>query len=387
MERFKLLIVDDMPENLEVLYLSLREDYDLIGITEGRKVLSNVRQQKPDLILLDIMMPEMDGFEVCAELKREESTRDIPIIFLTAKTDPASETRALSVGGVDFINKPFHMDVVRARIRLHLELVKHRHRLEELVCARTAELDVARSAAESASRAKSAFLAIMSHELRTPLHSILGYSDMLQRGMMGELNEKQAKALAGVQEGGQGLLAIINHMIDLSRIEADRMPQDRRPIRIADACRGALDLAEGVAHRKKIALSCDVRQAPEVILSDPTCLEKILVHLLGNAVKFTPEGGQVSLTVVGDARKREIRFTVADTGIGIATGDLDKLFLPFSQVDSSLTRQYEGIGIGLALVSRFTSLIGGTVSVQSEPGAGSAFTVTLPWEGLAFSQG
>lgn len=380
MDRQKLLIVDDIPENLEVMYHGLKGEYEVLGATSGPEALMTARSQRPDLILLDVMMPEMDGYQVCAALKSDPATRDIPVIFITAKTDPGSEARGLSAGIVDFIHKPFKTEVVRARVRLHLELERHRNHLEELVHARTRELAEARDAAESANRAKSDFLAIMSHELRTPLNSILGLSEMLQEEIMGPLTERQRKALVAVEESGQHLLEIITDILDLSSIEADRMTLDLNEVTVDEVCRAGLRMVREKADSKQISLTFTSRQAPEAIRTDPRRLKQILINLLANAVKFTPEGGEVSLAVIGDPDQRQIRFLVTDTGIGIAAGDLEKLFQPFSQLDNTLARRYEGTGLGLALVARLTALLAGSVSVESDPGIGSRFTVVLPWE-------
>lgn len=178
--RPRLLLVDDEPANLDTLIALLEDDYALSVATSGAEALALLAgEARPALVLLDAMMPGMDGYEACARMKAMPATRDLPVIFVTARTDAESESRALAAGAADFIHKPVNRQVLRARVKLHLELHRHRHRLEELVHARTLELAAARDEARVADRAKTAFLATMSHELRTPLNHIVGLNHLV----------------------------------------------------------------------------------------------------------------------------------------------------------------------------------------------------------------
>ena len=226
---------------------------------------------------------------------------------------------------------------------------------------------------------KNEFMANMSHELRTPLTGILAATETLLLQVGGPLNERQEKYLHNIEASGRRLLSLINNILDLSRIEAGKIDLQSENLSAGDVCQASLGLVKQTALKKNIELVYRCEPAILSFVADARRLKQILVNLLSNAVKFTPSNGQVSLTVKADPQQALIRFEVADTGIGIAAQDLDRLFTPFTQMDSGLSRQYEGAGLGLALVKRLTEMLGGQVSVTSEVGKGSRFTVTIPW--------
>ena len=252
--------------------------------------------------------------------------------------------------------------------------------LEQRVVKRTADLNRVNMELERASHAKDEFLANMSHELRTPLNSILGLSELLLEQIRGPLNEYQQKTLRVVESSGQHLLALINDILDLSKIEAGKLQLHPETVEVLRVCEASLAFVREQAVKKSILLEFQPGQAMHTIAADPRYLKQILVNLLTNAVKFTPAKGHVVLEVITDAEKGLIQFSVRDTGIGIAPQNLSQLFRPFVQVESSLNRQFEGTGLGLALVQRLADLHGGSVQVESEVGKGSCFTVNLPWQ-------
>ena len=241
------------------------------------------------------------------------------------------------------------------------------------------ELAAAVRQLEAASRAKDEFLASMSHELRTPLNGILGMAEVLRSGIHGSLGERQQRCLQVVEEGGRHLLALINDILDVAKIEAGRLVLNPEPCSVPGVCRASVAMVQAAAERKKIDLGYAVDQAATPVVADARRLQQILFNLLSNAVKFTPPGGRVSLDARVAPELREIRFVVSDTGPGIAPEDVGKLFRPFTQLDTRLAREHGGSGLGLALVRNMTQLHGGKVEVESEPGKGSRFTVLLPW--------
>lgn len=243
----------------------------------------------------------------------------------------------------------------------------------------TNELESARRRAETANQFKSEFLANMSHELRTPLNAVLGLSETLQLGVYGEMNEKQEKALLQIQSSGRHLLDLINDVLDLSKIEANRFELELSTVSVPDLCAASVEFVAEEARRKKISLTTKIDESVDSICADERRMKQVLVNLLHNAVKFTRPGGLVNLQVEALEHVKAVSFTVSDTGIGIPEDRLELLFKPFSQADSSLAREFGGTGLGLSLVYSLVNLHNGSVSVETEAGKGSRFNITVPW--------
>jgi PAS domain S-box-containing protein len=229
-----------------------------------------------------------------------------------------------------------------------------------------------------ASRHKDEFLANMSHELRTPLNAILGLSEALLERLSGPLTPRQEKAITTIAASGTHLLELINDILDLSKVEAGKLDLFVEPLEVRTFCQSCLSFIRSQAMEKDITVAFDDADAPATVSADPKRLKQILVNLLTNAVKFTEPGGRIGLRVHTVPETGAACFVVWDTGVGIAHDDQHKLFQSFSQIDSGLSRSQDGTGLGLALVARLTELHGGSVSVNSAPGQGSEFTVTLP---------
>jgi PAS domain S-box-containing protein len=249
--------------------------------------------------------------------------------------------------------------------------------LERRVLERTLELQRTNGELESANRAKDEFLANMSHELRTPLTSILGLSESLLEQRSAWLTDHQQKSIEIIESSGRHLLGLINDILDLSKIEAGKFDYYPQPISVDETCRSCLAFVKAQATKKSINITYVNEAAILKIFADPRRLKQILINLLNNAVKFTPQHGNVILQVNANREEDLIQFSVTDTGIGIAAEDLQRLFRPFVQVESGLNRSYDGTGLGLALVQKLTDLHGGSVTVESEVGKGSCFTVNL----------
>ncbi len=258
-------------------------------------------------------------------------------------------------------------------------LETERNSLEQRVKKRTEELSHANAELARAARLKDEFLANMSHELRTPLNAIQMMSEILLDKISGPLNEEQSKAIRHIEAAGSHLLSLINDILDLSKIEAGKMTLEIQAVRVKEICQASLQFVKQAALKKQIQISTLDDNNVKVIQADERNLKQILVNLLTNAIKFTPQGGKVTLEVIGDQNKNIAYFTVSDTGIGIPENEMVHLFQPFVQIDSSLSRQHEGTGLGLSLVYKLTEMHGGSVTVESQIGKGSRFTVSLPW--------
>ncbi len=388
----RILIIDDTPTNVEILLGMLEDHYETSFALSGRQALDLIKRVgNPDLILLDVMMPEMDGYAVCAALKANPETREIPVIFVTARADVESERRALAAGGVDFVHKPVNQAILRARVALHLELkrreqelraanaelARHRDHLEDLIEARVRELAQARDEAESANRAKSVFLTTIGHELLTPLHQILGLAYLAKQQAQ---DEHERNRLETLERAAQRLHQLIKNLLTLSQVESERLEIKETDFEVSALCNRIMARFGQAAATKGLVLEQALAFEPPLwVRGDAQHLEQVLDELLSNAIKFS-ERGRIELRVnLWERRPHAVRlrFAVKDEGIGIAPEVRARLFEPFQQGDSSLNRRREGLGLGLALARRLIKLMGGEMGVESTLGQGSLFWFEL----------
>lgn len=363
MKRQTVMIVDDTPANIEILSESLGDEYELFFATSGFDALELIRADKPDLILLDIMMPGMDGFELCRILKGEPSTRDIPIIFVTAMIEEEQEIKGLELGAIDYLTKPISPHIVRARVKNHLELKRYRDLLETL--------------ASAADRAKKEFLRSVSHELRTPLTPIIGMTDLV---LTQEEDDNKRKYLGMVQKSATRLLGIVEDLIETSRLEGEGGAPENAPFHLKSFLDMVVMEARAMADAKGLTFNVHLDAAlPEVVVTDQAMLHKVLTMLLGNSVKFTPAGA-VGLEVCRQeiAGEQMLQFSISDTGVGIDEADLERIFSDFTQSDGSITRSYPGLGLGLTLARRMTELMDGSIWAENAPNGGSVFQLQIP---------
>lgn len=405
------LVVDDSPSKLASLEAVVRSmGLNVVTARSGRDALRQLLKQDFAVVLLDVNMPGMDGFETATLIHNRPRSAHTPIIFVTAEAGSEAERyKGYTLGAVDYVYSPIVPDTLRAKIQVFVDIYYlHRQLRRQADELQQHAEEIARKniQLEAASRMKSEFLANMSHELRTPLNAIIGFSELLKDGMAGKLSKKQGDYITEIFNSGEHLLSLINDILDLSKVETGKMTLDLEPVNVAGLLQTSLNVIQEKADKQRINLKLDLPIDAGQVMADARKVKQIVYNLLSNAVKFTPQGGEIrvsSRAVRRDdlnlpAREGEgarqlplpvsefsnfLEIKVCDSGIGIATADLPRLFQAFLQLDSSLSRASQGTGLGLALVSRLAELHGGTVAVTSTPGRGSCFLVWLPWRDVA----
>lgn len=362
----KILIVDDTQMNIEKLKELLGDkSIHFTCANDGRTALKLAMKEDFDLMLLDIIMPGMDGFEVCRKMKQNKHTAQVPVIFLTGQSEPHSIQKGFEAGAVDYVAKPFNKNELMARVKIQLELKRSREELME-----------AKLAAEEALKYKSEFLANMSHEIRTPINGIIGMSEFLANT---PLEEKQEEYLRIIRSSANSLLNLINDILDFSKFEAGKIELEKLHFNLYEHVEDTVKSMLFKVHEKNLRFEQAISpEVPKYVEGDPTRLRQILLNLISNAIKFTDQGSitaHVSI-VEKSSETALVKFQIIDTGIGIDEEGVRRLFKSFSQVDASTTRQYGGTGLGLVISKSLTELMGGKIGVESQPGHGSTFWFT-----------
>jgi len=376
----RILIVDDQRLNAELLKVMLApEGYLLLTATSGEEALGLLADQQIDLILLDVMMPGMDGYQVAGKIKGNAATHNIPVIMLTALDDRNARMLGLNAGAEDFLTKPVDRAELCVRVRNLLRLKAYGDKLRvahAALAVALAEAGEARLMAEHANNAKTQFLRAMSHELRTPLNAISGYTEILEMGIRGAVNPAQVKDLGRIKRASAYLLRLINDVLTIARLEG------ARPLHlISIAVNTVLSEVEGlcVLQAKANGLALRVSECEHEIFAtaDAERFQQILLNLVTNAVKFTPKGGSIDVTC--DDATGVVRVRVKDTGVGVRLLDIERVFEPFVQVDRHLTTEtQQGVGLGLSISRELARAMRGDLTLESEEGLGSTFTLTLP---------
>jgi signal transduction histidine kinase/HPt (histidine-containing phosphotransfer) domain-containing protein len=384
-EKNRILVVDDEKANIEILSSILSPEYTVYMTKTGFGAIELASKHSPDLILLDILMPDMDGFEVLSALKASEETQDIPIIFITGLDSVKDEERGLSLGAADFIHKPFSNSIVQSRVRNQIQLV---NQIRELVKLQ-GDLESAVKTAETANKTKSAFLATMSHEIRTPLNAIIGISEIQLQNKA--LPPETREALGRIFSSGDLLLGIINDILDMSKIEAGKLELLPAKYDVASLINDTVFLNMIKYENKPIDFILDVdEQVPAALFGDELRIKQILNNLLSNAFKYT-NAGEVRLSVssepaaavfgdtAGETAENNVTlvFRVADTGQGMSPEQLAKLGDEYSRFNQEANRMTQGTGLGMSITQNLIRMMNSELRAESEPGKGSLFTIRL----------
>jgi len=359
-ERKKIIVIDDNLEDLTALKNTLKDIYDVYPCPSVTKMFDLLEHIQPDLILLDVEMPDMNGYEAMKKLKNNSKYHEVPVIFLTFMDDAQSEMEGLKLGALDYIHKPFVAPLLLQRIKMHLALIDHRME------------------AQNASRSKGEFLSHMSHEIRTPLSAVIG---MINIASGTEDIQKIKHCLDRAESASKHLLNIINNILDMSKIEANKLELFYSEFDFEKMLIGIINVISVRAEEKHQQLTVNVNEnVPQFLFGDELRLSQVITNLLTNAIKFTPEKGSVTLRVettedTGD--EITIRTEIADSGIGITEDQQKRLFTSYNQADSSISKNFGGTGLGLVISKQIVELMQGKIWIESEINKGSKFIFTV----------
>jgi two-component system, sensor histidine kinase and response regulator len=357
-----ILLVDDTPANLQLLSGMLRQQgYKLRPAPSGKLALRAAHALPPDLILLDIRMPEMDGYEVCELLKADPALKEIPVIFLSALSETTDKVKAFAAGGVDYITKPFQLDEVLARVETHLEIRRQRRQLQESY--------------ESLRRLESlrdSLIHMVVHDLRSPLIMVGDFLALLEKCESQNLSTNASRFVVQARQAVDELVDMVNSMLDVSRMEAGELKLNRSRCQLNLLLR---EVASGFGPCGDAAeIVIEAPEQPVEVSADPALLTRVMRNLLGNALRYATGGGSVRAAVSRSGR--EARVAIADNGPGIPPEYHQRIFEKFGQVEDAGAGT--GTGLGLTFCKFAIELHGGCIGVESEVGKGSTFWFTLP---------
>ncbi len=376
-EKNSILIVDDETTNIEVLLSILGDDYIIYMSRDGASAVEMAEKFAPDLILLDIIMPDMNGHEVFLALKKSERTKNIPVIFITGLDSVQDEEKALALEAVDFIRKPFSATVVTLRVKNQIQSINQLRMIEQYAKRMETIVDIL-----AATEEKSKFFAKMSHEMRTPLNAIIGISEMILEA--DSINDEMWGDIEKINSAGSSLLSMVNDILDIGKIESGKfklVPVEYNTFGMINDAVSQSIMQKG---SKKIAFTLNIDEnIPARLYGDDIRIKQILNNLLSNAFKYTKEG-KVDLDINSETIGGSVwlNISVTDTGVGIKSENINSMFLDFSRMDSKSNRNIVGTGLGLSITKMLVDMMGGSVLVKSEYGKGSCFTVRFPQKSL-----
>ncbi len=385
--RPRILVIDDQVSTHELLLDVFHDGYEILLAGDGVTGLELAALSSPDLILLDVLMPGMDGYEVCRRLKKEQTTKDIPVIFLTGAVDIGAETKGLRLGAIDFVNKPINSAALVARVNNLMNLKQAQGELFQLAAQKHRQdmaAEVERLAATARAKSlelqmKDEFLSHISHELRSPLSSIYLFVTLISDRLAGEINNQQDEYLRIVLDNVGQMKAMVDALLDTIRMRTGALDVRLKSVSVCEVAEYALHTLEPKAAAKVIDISLHVGKDIGCVYADPARLRQILGILLENAVKFTPCHGLVHLEVGPlESDPGFLLVQVSDTGCGISPEHTAQIFDHLFQVNSSDTGGRVALGLGLHIAKELVTMQGGTLWVESAPEQGSHFRFTLP---------
>ncbi|MEA3176905.1 MAG: hypothetical protein QOI59_428 [Gammaproteobacteria bacterium] len=346
--------------------------YEVVEADTGAKSLQLVRELAPDLVLMDVRLPDMSGIDACRQIKSDPATRTIPVIQISATFVTEKDQKSGLLGGADiYLTEPLEPKVLETVVSTLLQL----HRTEAGLRETVKREQAARAQAEEATRLKDEFLANLSHELRTPMNIIIGWAHLLRNGAL--TDEQKVRAAEAIERAARSQAQLIEDLLDVSRIVTGKFRLEMQDVKIGLVLKSAVDSLRMVAGAKQIIVTLTQEAADAMIKGDPDRLQQVFWNLLSNAVKFTPANGCVDVRMY--RTDTHVVVTVTDTGVGISSDFLPHVFDRFRQADSTSTRQHTGMGLGLAIVRHVVELHGGTAHAHSAgPDTGSSFIVSLP---------
>jgi two-component system sensor histidine kinase/response regulator len=381
-----ILVIDDIPENLQLLTGMLSaQGCKVRAFAEGTFALESARADPPDLILLDVRMPGMDGYTLCTHLKADPQTREVPVIFISAYGDIADKVNGFRVGGVDYITKPFQAEEVLARVQTHIGLrVMHRELQQEIQRRRQAEEELhilnqqlreANRRLEETNASKDTFFSILAHDLRNPFTVLLGLTEVLNEELEHYSKEKLKAALQRLHSSSKNVYALLTNLLEWSRLERGLLTCNPHTFSVAEIVQRNIRLVSSQAQRKQIRVKHHI-PAETSVYADVKMIDTVIRNLLSNALKFTDSGGTIEITAQKD--NHNVKLAVSDTGVGMSQDMMSKLF----RIDQKTVRQgtagEEGTGLGLILCKEFVKKNGGILLVESVKGQGTTFRLTLP---------
>lgn len=370
-KKTKLLIVDDSSNNRAAISYWLSENnYEVLHAVNGASALKITEAFIPDIILLDYNLPDIDGIEVCQQIRANKKLPFIPIIMMSSLA-PEANVIALEQGADEFIVMPVHKEELNSRIRAMLRLKK--------AVSKSIELTEQNKKLQELDKIKSNFISKVSHELKTPLQAILGYADILKEGLQGELNYPQKLMIKQIKEAGDQLFTLINQLLDFESIEKGCTEINQETFYVENVFDYLLQIITPYAVKKKINLNFVLESKNIQLCSDRNIIQKILLNIVSNSIKFSPDNAKVIVSAK-DILEGVIEFKIKDEGVGISKSNIAYIFDKFWQGDDSITRTYGGLGIGLALAKKLVTILEGQISVESKPNKGSTFTVLIPKE-------